>query len=300
MSEKPLGAEPGADSKVDVAKPVTGRLPIRTGKKPICVLNPNTRKMMIFTPQKKRQLDPHKLDYFSMMGLAQSSPSNSPWPADFWQTGTSVDLFTAAPLMLGNDASWSPSLALQGSPSEDSSYMGDGEDDPDEKSLDIDAFIDFNGDSEAEAQGGQTADEDNASGVETPSRRPSIAPSADGIFVGQSSSLDLDRWTNTKPGSVGAFRLNQTNLKLLANGEASEDSLAFKMPYTNGTLRGIKQGALGGAATPLTPERRHKKKSVQSPLETAGLKRKASGTSTEQSLAHKRQRSISDVRKMHV
>ncbi|KAF3766764.1 hypothetical protein M406DRAFT_355349 [Cryphonectria parasitica EP155] len=125
-----------------------------------------------------------------------------------------------------------------------------------------------------------------------------MAASTDGrLFTGASGDL-LDHLTNTR--SVGAFRINQMQRKLILNGEATEDSIDFSNSYTVGALRGLKHGSLSVANTPLTPERRHKKMPAKSPLEAMAMKRKASSMRVEPSLSHKRQRSISDVRRMQI
>lgn len=303
-SDAALGDQSG-DIKSPAVQPSISR------KKPICVLNPHTRKMMIFTPRAKRssQLGPYPLpiDYLSGPIATQSSPIRSghelfsmagPWRAD----NALATINMSSDLMDINDPFWSHVRTLRPA-SDSSSIPDDEEEDAAEKNLNIHDFVTFGDgdDSDALEQNDDNADEGNTDGAETPSRRPSVAASAisDSNPTNTTFSNLLNHFTQ-RPNSVGAFRLNQTNQKLILNGEATQDSLAFSNPYFHGTLRGIKHGSLNGAATPLTPERRHKRAFAKSPAETATTKRKASGTASDQSRAHKKQRSITDVSRMQI
>lgn len=293
-------SEPGQGNKSRDDKSAFARLPIRHRKKPICILNPHTRKMMIFTPQKKRRFDlsPSQLpsDYFSLPATTQSSPiraGDAPfimsnlWPADDPMGPMIIPHLTGV-----SDPFLSLPLGISGPASESSSFPDDEEEDAEEKNLDINDFIMLDGDSEDEAQDDENVEDVTSGLAETSSLRPSAAPGA--------SFNSLLNHLTKRPNTVGAFRLNQTNQKLILNGEATQESLAFSNPYFHGTLRGIKEGSLGGASTPLTPERRRKKAPTKSPAEAAAMKRKASGTAGENSRAHKKQRSISDVSRIQI
>lgn len=304
-ADAPSSTGPGNDTKSGEVKPLAGRLPLRSSNKPICVLNPHTRKMMIFTPRKKRDLQRIPTDYFSLSKMAADGPSaaNSALNNDlsfdmmsFWQmAGQSNQLYfdnTIKP----TDALWSLPLSVENAPSEES-FLDDGEEDPEEKNLDIDDFIIFDGNSEAGDQEGGNAIGGSEDGTDQ-SRRSSTATGAEHtLFTGASGDL-LDHLTNTR--SVGAFRINQMQRKHILNGEATEDSIDFSNSYTIGALRGLKHGSLSGANTPLTPERRHKKRPVKSSLGGSSLKRKASAMVDDPSLVHKKQRSISDVQTLSV
>lgn len=265
---------------------------------------------MIFTPRMKRtsQMIPFQipLDYFSQTMTTQSSPiRNGPVFArgGSWQADDSLaSINVPANFMELNDPFWSHALKL--GPGSDSSSFPDEEDEEDalEKDLNIHDFVTFDGgDFDDDVEPNDDAAEDgNTDGAETPSRRPSAASlNSDSNHTNSTFSTLLNHFTQ-RPNSVGAFRLNQTNQKLILNGEATQDSLAFSNPYFHGTLRGIKHGSLNGAATPLTPERRHKRTMAKSPAETAASKRKASGMNSDHSHAHKKQRSITDVSRMQI
>lgn len=172
---------------------------------------------------------------------------------------------------------------------EEQSYDDMEEEDDGEKNLNIEDFIDMNNLNDLCAPDDEISGEGDINGAETPSRRPSTISNGltgsglhDHPLLKHLQAIDC----------VGAFRLNQDNQKLIANGVATKESLGFSNPLFHGTLRGIKQGNLQGAATPLTPERRHKKVVAKSPLEINKMKRKASEADNN---THKRQRSTSDV-----
>lgn len=274
------------------------------------VLNPHTRKMMIFYPQKKRRWVPPGQDYFQL-SLSRGALSAANQSAAGMQ-GADMSMFQE--LFLDN-AHWGPndgvpfvldptlSLPLFGRPSSSgSSLPGEEDGDEGESALNLEDFIQWDEPSDGD-DNMDDADEGNTDGMNTPSRRPSVATS--GASDAQSTQAPvfnhfLNHLTNNG-NIVGAFRLNQNNQKLILNGEVTQESLAFGNPLFNGTLRGIKTGNLGGAATPLTPERRHKTK-TKSPSEALGSKkRKASGIlGAQPNQLHKRQRSISDVGGMHI
>ncbi|KUI63602.1 hypothetical protein VM1G_10287 [Cytospora mali] len=280
-------------------------------KKPILVLNPVTRKMMIITPQKKRRfdvvLDPEQFqtDYFSLPTTNQSSSiignpgalmMSAMSSANFF-AGGAMDFQTVGPTEAFFPAASDPYVEFMGDESEDSFLVeADDEDDGEEKNLNIEDFLDFGeGDTDGE---GQAADNDDGITDITPSRRASTAPSATSDSNTDVHPL-LSHFTNNAD-AVGAFRRNQVNQQLILNGQATQESLAFSNPLYHGTLRGIKHGSLGGAATPLTPERRHKKALAKSPSDAVNQKRKASTLGADDGHVRKRQQSISDVKAMHL
>ncbi|PSR92149.1 hypothetical protein BD289DRAFT_481176 [Coniella lustricola] len=305
-ADAPSAPTPEPDKKSGESKPAAGRLPLRSSGKPICVLNPHTRKMMIFTPRKKRHLQQLPTDYFSLSKMAPDgasvlnpalNPELSLDMMSLWQMAGQSNQLYFEPTMKSSDVYWSLPLGFGNAPSEES-FLDDGEDDLDEeKNLDIDDFIIYDGNCEDDNQEADIIPADSEDG-NNQSRRSSTATGAEHtLFTGASGDL-LDHLTNTR--SVGAFRINQMQRKHILNGEATEDSIDFSNSYTVGALRGLKHGSLSGANTPLTPERRHKKRPVKSSLGGSNLKRKASGMATDSNLVHKKHRSISDLPTMSV
>lgn len=152
-----------------------------------------------------------------------------------------------------------------------------GEEDEEEKKLDIDDFITWNDDD-------SSGDEDQ--GTWDPTSTP-VRPST--------ASSDCDVLSHLNSETVGAFRRNQINQQLILSNQATQDSLAFSGPYNYTALKGLKSDRFDTATVPLTPMRRHKRQMsdlTRSPLETISTKRKASN---EAGNGHKRHRSISDV-----
>lgn len=301
--------DPSESDKSAGGTPRPNRANMGSKKKPILVLNPVTRKMMIITPQKKRRfdvLDPEQFqtDYFSLPLANQTSPimsnpgalmMSAMSSANFF-AGGAMDFQTIGPAEAFFPAASDPFVEFVGDESEDSFLVEADDEDYVESNLNIEDFLDFGeGDTDGE---GHAVDNDDGLTDGTPSRRASTAPSA-----ASDSNTDvhplLSHFTNNAD-AVGAFRRNQVNQQLILNGQATQESLAFSNPLYHGTLRGIKHGSLGGAATPLTPERRHKKALAKSPSEAVLQKRKASAMTGENGQAHKKQRSISDVKAMHL
>ncbi|KAL2758812.1 hypothetical protein ACRALDRAFT_1080485 [Sodiomyces alcalophilus JCM 7366] len=253
-------------------------------RKPIAVVNPISRKMMIFTPHRRRQLDlsPEQFD-LSPFGL-QPSPmvGNS---AHIMMSAMSSSGFALGDLF-GTHA-MGPAEAFF--PADDSSDMGmDMEDEDDvERSLDIDDFITF----EVGSQTDDAAEDDwlRSDGLASTPARPTTA------------SSDMDTLSHINASNVGAFRRDQINQRLILSEKATQDSLAFSSPYNYTALRGIKSDRFETAAVPLTPMRRQKRQMqefARSPLESISQKRKASA---EHSAAgHKRHRSISDVNQLRI
>lgn len=278
-------------------------------RKRICVLNPLTQKLIIFTPQKKRRsgltVGPSPIqgqpNYFSLSTLsfvsggpidAGAGPLN-PFYGSEWMAPTnglaSLDLPST-----GLTPALFPNLDSEGS----SIRTDEDEEDEGERNLDVDLFLAFDSDdSDADRANGDNPtdgdeeNEGNTGDAETISGRSSAA---DGQ---QKSTKTYAPLAHLGGMNVGAFRRNQTTQQLIARGEATPESLAFSNSLFHGTLRGIRDGALPAAATSLTPERRRKPQPARSPLENASLKRKAFGTTSS---AHKKRKSISDVGNMHI
>ncbi|ROT41186.1 hypothetical protein SODALDRAFT_376887 [Sodiomyces alkalinus F11] len=276
----------------DTGKPIKGRRgQPRVGRfhldsserKPIAVVNPISRKMMIFTPHRRRQLDlsPEQFE-LSPFGL-QPSP----------MVGNSAHIMMSAMSSTGfalgdffDTHTMGPAEAFF--PADDSSDMGmDMEDEDDaERSLDIDDFITFEAGSQADEPAGDDWCRSDAL-ASTPAR-PTTA------------SSDIDMLSHINASNVGAFRRDQINQRLILSEKATQDSLAFSSPYNYTALRGIKSDRFETAAVPLTPMRRQKRQMqefARSPLESVSQKRKASG---EHSAGHKRHRSISDVNQLRI
>ncbi|KAH6888418.1 hypothetical protein B0T10DRAFT_54054 [Thelonectria olida] len=260
----------------------------RSDQKPIAVLHPTTKKLIIFTPGRRRQFDlsPGQFDLspekfsgpWSMENHASPIMSNSANVmlsamfssnsfGDFINTqavGPAEAFFTfPSEANTADESSTAPSLQ--------------GEEDEEEKKLDIDDFITWNDDD-------SSGDEDQ--GTWNPTSTP-VRPST--------ASSDCDVLSHLNSETVGAFRRNQINQQLILSNQATQDSLAFSGPYNYTALKGLKSDRFDTATVPLTPMRRHKRQMsdlTRSPLETMSTKRKASN---EADNGHKRHRSISDV-----
>lgn len=273
--------------------------------RPVMVVNPHTKKMMIFTPSKKRRwpwsdgnycdesmstdtavppVNPLSLAAREHLTLCQGLFGHWDFVQDINQVPTDPDQ-AVLPLFQRRPSSSGSSMADE-----------DGYADAGESALNLEDFIHWDGLSDGEDNMDE-GDDGNTDGMGTPSRRPSVTTTSDTQTPGFNPFLE--HLTNNG-NIVGAFRLNQNNQKLILNGEVTQESLAFGNTLFNGTLRGIKTGNLGGAATPLTPERRRKPK-TRSPAELkASRKRKASSLLSAPPQFYKKQRSISDVGGMHI
>lgn len=298
--DSPESPVSGPVSPTDKGKSPAGRLLIPSRRKPICIVNPVTRKMMVIRPPPRRpKFSGLAFDQSAFPGLlpADSSPmkndnvmfsqplpfNNMPWFPD------------PAEGSAFNNFGFSFDQAL-GDSGEESFNDEDVEDDG-EKNLNIEDFLDLEGLEDKDDEEAVEAEEGDIDGVETPSRRPSTSTNGQGNGLSGSGLHNHALLKHLKSiDRVGAFRINQANQKLILNGQATQDSLAFSNSLYHGTLRGIKQGNLKGASTPLTPERRHKKAFAKSPLETTQVKRKAPEVDSNSSNgAHKRHRSLSDI-----
>lgn len=277
-------------SDSDVASPVkpqrgqprVGRFNLDSSeKKPVAVLNPLTRKMMIFTPHRRRQLDLSP-EQFNLPWVLEEQPSpllsnsaNMMLSAMF-SSNTFGDFVNAQTMC--------PAEAFFPFPSEgntaDESSMEPSDEDEAEKKLDINDFITWDND--------ESSGEDGAPGVWEPSSTPATA------------SVELDMLSHLNSETVGAFRRNQINQQLILSNQATQDSLAFSGPYNYTALKGLKSDRFDTAGLPLTPIRRQKKHLgdvTRSPLESVTAKRKAS---SDAGGSHKRYRSISDVNMLRI
>ncbi|KAL1874939.1 hypothetical protein VTK73DRAFT_10365 [Phialemonium thermophilum] len=297
-------------------QPRVGRYNLdHSDKKPIAVLNPITRKMMIFTPQKLRKLDlpPDAFDFgfLTSPDVTQSSPilsnSASVMMGAMFPSNTFDDFMNTHP-MGPTEAFFSlTSDAIMGDDS-DETGADDNEDD-EEKNLKLEDFITFHQESSEDEEEqdmdvwGLGTDADLASTPVRPRTAASTASDTMGVHP-------LLSHFDSNSDAVGAFRRNQINQQLILSDKASPASLAFSGPYYHGTLRGIKSGSMEAVTAPITPVRRHKRgtfpslsnsvgDSDRSPLETVSQKRKASSTAVNDGL-HKRHRSISDMEVLHI
>lgn len=273
-----------ADSPVKQrGMPRVGRFNLdRSDDKPIAVLHPTTKKLIIFTPGRRRAFD-------LSPGTFDMSPERftGPWAMEN-HASPNVMLSAMFSNSFGdfvNTQAVGPAEAFFTFPSEantaDESSTApsmQGEEDEEEKKLDIDDFITWNDDS--------SGDEGNWDAT-TPVR-PTTA------------SSDCDVLSHLNSETVGAFRRNQINQQLILSNQATQDSLAFSGPYNYTALKGLKSDRFDTATVPLTPMRRHKKQLsdlTRSPLENMSAKRKASN---DTSTSHKRHRSISDVNLLQI
>ncbi|PHH92123.1 hypothetical protein CDD83_8796 [Cordyceps sp. RAO-2017] len=267
-------------------QPRVGRYNLdRSDKKPIAVLNPLTRKMMIFTPNRRRQLDLSP-EQFNLPWLVDeqaspllSNPANMMLSAMF-STNTFGDLV--------NPQTMGPAEAFFPFPSEantaDEASTGPSDEDEGEKKLDINDFITWD-------DVGSSGDE-GAAGKWEPSSTP-VRPTT--------AASEADLLSHLNSDTVGAFRRNQINQQLILSNQATQDSLAFSGPYNYTALKGLRSDRFDTAGLPLTPIRRQKKHLgdlARSPLEAVSAKRKAS--SGDVSGGHKRHRSISDVNMLRI
>ncbi|KAF4587850.1 amidase [Ophiocordyceps camponoti-floridani] len=285
MSDASESSDVVASIKAQRGQPRVGRFSLdRSEKKPIAVLNPLTRKMMIFTPTRRRQLDlsPEQFNLPWPTDVQQSSPlfTNSVMLSAMVSSNTFGDFVNSqtvgsadAPLPTPSDANTA-----------DSSEAGPSDEDDGEKTLDIDDFITWGDDD-------SSGDEARDSGKWEPSSTPARPTTSSG---------DGDALPHLNPDTVGAFRRNQKNQQLILSNQATLDSLAFSGPYNYTALRGIKSGRFDTARLPLTPIRRQKRhvaEAAGSPLDSISAKRKASAEAVG---GHKRQRSISDVNMLSI
>lgn len=292
-------------------KPRVGRFNLdKSDKKPIAVLNPITRKMMIFTPHKQRHLDlsPEQFNFTFFTHTETTSPGGvgaaNTYMFDTMLPGNAFDFLNDP----ADDGLGDVDTLLRSAIMSDTNTLDDGLDsdlgfldfipDAGEKALDIDDFITFTAPGQSESD--YDLDTDFAS---TP--------------VGPSSSMngngrdDAEMLAHLTSATVGAFRQNQITQQLILSNRASEDSLAFSGRFNDTALRGLRSDRLATAALPLTPARRRRRggslaqyhhqgqqlmEPPTSPLE--GISKRKADVPLEGS--HKRQRSISDVALLQV
>jgi hypothetical protein len=281
----------GEEPKRVRGQPRTRRVNLdRSDRKPIAVLNPVTRKMMIFTPHRRRQLDlsPEQFNV-SMAAPPNSSPlfthsANMMLSAMLSSNALGDFLGTTGP-----EEAFFPvnPVDFEALNSVDYSSPPSGEEEDDgEKQLDISDFITWDDD------GMSSADEAGPWEPSSTPMRPTTASS--------NASREIGVLSHLNSSTVGAFRQNQINQQLILSNQATQDSLAFSGPYNVTAIKGLKSDRFDGAAAPLTPVRRQKRQIrdfARSPLETVSAKRKAS---SEVDNGHKRQRSISDVNNLRI
>ncbi|KAJ9148971.1 Amidase [Pleurostoma richardsiae] len=311
------GSETDKPIKFRRGQPRIGRFNLDSSeKKPICVVNPISRKMMIFTPQKLRRLDlapeSFNFDFFTNPGMTQSSPilsnSASLMMGAMFSSNTFGDFMNTQAIGPAEAFFSIPSDAMTADNSDDSE--ADDDEDEEERNLKLEDFITFEDHSSGEEdqdkdEASNWIDDANGSVTSTP-RRPSTAASTRSD-VGMGLHPLLNHFGNNS-NAVGAFRRNQLNQQLIFSDKATQESLAFSSPYYHGTLKGIKSGSLETVTAPITPVRRRKRSNVgvfsaandltRSPLESMSQKRKASAGIGESH--HKRHRSISDVKALHL
>jgi hypothetical protein len=281
-------------------------------RKPIAVVNPHTRKMMIFTPQRLRRLDlapeSFNFDFFAAPEVPESSPilsnSASLMMGAMFSSNTFGDFMSNTQALGAPEAFFS--LASDATTA-DSDISDVDDEDEEEKNLKLEDFITFHQtESDAEEEAEEGVDVWEGGLVEdTPASTPARPRT-----VSDASMMDvhplLSHFDNNSD-AVGAFRRNQINQQLILSDKASHESLAFSGPYHYGTLRGIKSGSMGAVTAPITPLRRHRKNTLsgatadvnRSPLETLSAKRKASTFLTGDN-THKRHRSISDMEVLQI
>lgn len=282
-----------------------------TKHKPVAVLNPTTRKMMIFTPQRNSRLDlsPESFNIdFGAQDLTSCSPILS--NPGFVMMGAMFSCNTFGDFM--NTQPYGPAEAffpLTSDPpmedfSDDSEFALRHEDEG-ESQLNVEDFLTFHHDSSDEEEEEEEEVAEWTGGLESSPTRPRTAAST---LSAVSATTDLSAMDvhpllshfDNNSNVVGAFRRNQINQQLISSNQATQDSLPFSGPLHYGTLRGIKTGSMETVTTPITPARRHKKPSLSdihgfnntmgSP---SSQKRKASTNLTDN--LHKKQRSISEL-----
>ncbi|CAI6092897.1 unnamed protein product [Clonostachys chloroleuca] len=286
-------SEYDSPAKTERGQPRVGRFSLdKSDKKPIAVLNPLTRKMMIFTPHQRRQLDlsPEQFHGVPAFPIDASSPmlsnsANMMFSAMF-SSNTFADFVNGQ--AVGPTEAFFPDItgAEESEFSVDSQALNwEEEEDEAERGLNLNDFISFE-------ESDSSDDEDKVKGNWDPSSTPARPTTA---------SSEADVLSHLNSDIVGAFRRNQVNQQLILSNQATQDSLAFSGPYNHTAIRGLRSDRFDTAGVPLTPVRRHKSKIsdlTRSPLESFSAKRKASAEVPN--AGHKKQRSISDVNNLHL
>lgn len=285
-----------SDSDAQRRQPRLGRYNLDDSeKKPIAVLNPMTRKMMIFTPQRRHHhldLSPESfnLDVTAQAhaGFLESSPITSNQASLRMSTMVSSNTFgdimnsqpfgpvdAYLPVMPGL---WSDPFPMVDDPfpmvDHDSSKVEDnaGEE---EQNVDLSDFITFNphesGDDEHQGEQGEEDEswpewkhDEGGDATMTPSRPNAALDTAPSTAYSPSVRSDMPTvhpllsHFSSSSDTVGAFRRSQINQQLILSNKASQDSLAFSGPLHYGTLRGIRSDSMKTIMTPITPIRRPK------------------------------------------
>lgn len=305
-------------SRSKAGKPRVGHFDLDNNEsKPVGVMDPVTRKMIIFTPSKTRriELSQESLNWqnshiANMDGLQQSpilSNSGSMMFGAMFSGNAFGDFMNNMPV--GPEEAFYPlnSDAMSCSDGSTGSDNMDFVGDEGEKDLQLDDFLIF--DSNDTGDEAETAnpseDENEGSATPTPGRRPSVAAStmSDATTNGNADIHPLLAHFDRNSEKVGAFRRDQVNKQLILSDMATEESLLFSNGYSN-PIRGVRSDSLNNITAPLTPVRRRKSSvsayqhMISSPLDSVAQKRKASSNLND--AHHKRQRSISDVRSLQI
>lgn len=298
-------------------KPRVGHFDLdNNDSKPVGVMDPVTRKMIIFTPSKTRRLELSQdslnwqdSEISNMIGMQQSpilSNSGSMMFGAMFSNNAMGDFMNNLPV--GPEEAFYPlnsdamSYSDGSSGSENMDFVGD----EGEKDLKLDDFLIFDSnDTGDEAETANPSEDENDGGATpTPGRRHSVAASSvsDATVNGNGDIHPLLAHFDRNSEKVGAFRRDQVNKQLILSDMATEESLLFSNGYSN-PIRGVRSDSLNNITAPLTPVRRRKSSvsayqhMISSPLDSVAQKRKASSNLNE---AHKRQRSISDVRSLQI
>ncbi|KAM7198383.1 hypothetical protein V8F20_006144 [Naviculisporaceae sp. PSN 640] len=285
-------------------KPHIGRFKLETDKKPIAVLNPLTRKMMIFTPQRNNHLDlsPESFNFsLPQPELTDCAPilSNPGYlmMGAMLSTNTFGDFMNTQPF--GPAEAFFP-LTSDAFTGDDSDYSELEQEDEEESKLEIEDFITFHQDS-SDNEGEAPAEDYFGDAGSSPTRPTTSASAATDASNPPAALHPLLSHFDNNSNAVGAFRRNQINQQLILSEKISQDSLAFSGPYHQGTLRGIKSGSMETVTAPITPARRPRRSNTvgfadasASPL---SQKRKAS---SYMEATHKRHRSISDMEVLQI
>ncbi|KAK4210197.1 hypothetical protein QBC37DRAFT_37530 [Rhypophila decipiens] len=291
-------------------KPHTGKFKLDTDNKPMAVLNPLTRKMMIFTPQRNNRLDlsPESFNLsLPQPDLAGCAPILS--NPGYLMMGAMLSHNTFGDFM--NTQPFGPAEAFfpltSDALTEDSDYSELAEEDEEESKLEIEDFITFHQDSSDREDA--PANDYFGEAASSPTR-PTTA--ASGVSAATDAGADADasgdvlhpllNHFNNNSNAVGAFRRNQIN-QLTLSKKMSEESREFGSLYSDGPVCGaIKSTCLEAVNALMTPGRKKKRSNTvagfadTSPAPLS-QKRKASNY---MDATHKRHRSISDMESMHI
>jgi hypothetical protein len=156
------------------------------------------------------------------------------------------------------------SIDVNGDITRDSTSSFDEDDIDDDESPLMEEFINFEEDSSVDG-----LEEDDSSPTDE-GPRPTTANSEDQVHMFDSNL-------------VGSFRKHQNNHNLMTRHNVTEDSLMFAGPYAATSIRGIRDGRIPAANTPITPLRKQK-----APMDSSPSKRKFSG----EQQGHKRSKSL--------